>query len=107
MYYNEEWFDRLATLVRGTGVTPFVGAGLSMPSEMPGWRQFLEREAERAGISERVVQLLDAGLYEEAAQEVYDALERNLFDERLHSSYGPEIVPSARLGGAVVQIGCR
>lgn len=82
----------VAQLRTSIGVTPFVGAGMSVPFGMPDWRSFLLRlapdDATRASIERR----LSNGEYEEAAQDLIDLRGRNTFQDVLEVTFGENVV---------------
>ena len=82
-------------------VIPFVGAGLSMPLGFPGWSNFLLAQAEKAGITDKIVARLDAGEYEEAAQELLVAREHRAFNDAIKNTFGSHRLPKGELKGAV------
>ena len=51
---NPARFRKLREIYARGALTPFVGAGMSMPSGYPGWTAFLYREIGRASCRERV-----------------------------------------------------
>ncbi len=80
-------------LQKSSGVLPFVGAGLSMSLGLPGWRQFLEKEADRNRIGPKVAAFLNEGKYEEAADSLYQLLGHAGFDDLLEESFGEHRLP--------------
>jgi hypothetical protein len=62
--------EQLETPLR---VIPFVGAGLSIPFGFPGWGAFLLSQARAAGIEKQIQKRIDAGEYEEAAEDLLTA----------------------------------
>lgn len=83
--------DRFRSLKAAFGrgaVFPFVGAGLSQPSGYLGWTEFLRRVRRQTAIPEEAFEeLLRNGEYEEAAQQLHDALGVQ-FDEEVENTYG-------------------
>lgn len=70
---NQPALERLVQQLRAPmGIVPFVGAGMSKAVGLPEWGEFLLILAEQYEGDVDVVQLIDAGEYEEAA----DALEK-------------------------------
>lgn len=89
-YEQQERFNALKNAFDRGAVFPFVGAGLSQPSGYLGWTQLLRRLRRQTVLSEEVFeQLLSNGEYEEAAQQLQDAL-GNQFDEEIENAYGNE-----------------
>jgi SIR2-like domain len=75
----------LRTQLRGKGVIPFVGAGMSVAFGYPGWADFLENEAS-VDDKKEIRSLLALGGYEEAA----DLLDKSVpfFRDRVKSIFG-------------------
>ena len=65
---NRTLLPNLIRQIRGPGVLPFVGAGLSAPYNLPQWSELLKTLAPDAGTRTKVEGLLAANEYEEAAQ---------------------------------------
>jgi SIR2-like domain len=82
----------LSQLVRqlksAQGVLPFVGAGLSIPFGFKGWQQFLLTQAKFAAIEKKIKTRTKRGEYEEAAQDLLEALKPRRFEDALLSEYG-------------------
>lgn len=74
------------------GVVPFVGAGLSVPYGMLGWRAFLLGLAHEGGVGDEVGLLLVAGNYEEAAERVLEGLAPLAFDDALRDAFGDDAI---------------
>jgi SIR2-like domain len=90
-YDQAERFDKLKEIYKSDSVVPFVGAGMSMPSNYPSWTGFLKKLRTRTAIDEAVLQeMLDRGEYEEAAQTLADALGQARFDEQVENTFGAE-----------------
>lgn len=68
------------------GVTPFIGAGLSVPFGFPGWVPFLTHCADRAGID--ISPQIGRGQFEEAAEGVLAAKGRTWFDRQVSRVFG-------------------
>lgn len=96
-YGLEDRFRSLEQAFARNQVTPFVGAGMSMSSDYPGWTAFLLQIRAQTDLSEPDLQaMLNAGHYEEAAEE----LSRRLgpaFNEAVQNAFGV----SRELRGAV------
>lgn len=86
------------------GVIPFVGAGLSIPLGFPGWSGFLLSLAERAGIQNQIRERINAGEYEEAAEDLLAALERRAFDDALEEAFGVHKLGSKGLMNQAVSV---
>src|SRR4051812_31134061 len=63
-------------------LVPFVGAGLSADFDYRGWKELLQEIAGSSPIRARVDELLARNLYEEAAEEVFNA-DKQKFDDAL------------------------
>jgi len=87
-YDQEDRFNALKVAYDRDAVFPFVGAGLSQPSGYLGWTQFLRRVRRQTAIPEATFEeLLRNGEYEEAAQQLHNALGVQ-FDEEVENTYG-------------------
>ncbi len=83
-------FQKLKGAFDRGAVSPFVGAGLSQPSGYDDWKGFLKRVQQRTSIPEDdFLQLLSNGNFEEAAQQLADALGPQ-FDECLANTYATD-----------------
>lgn len=90
-YDQSERFNRLKEIYKKDAVVPFLGAGMSMPSNYPSWTGFLKKLRTRTDIAEATLQgMLDCGEYEEAAQSLADALGQARFDEQVENTFGAE-----------------
>lgn len=84
----EDRFSILSEAYARGFVTPFIGAGLSIPSGYPGWTSFLRRLRRQTTVAETIFEaLLTSGQYEEAA-EVLAADLGPAFNEAIESSFG-------------------
>lgn len=83
--------------IAGSGVTPFVGAGLSSPFGFPLWQKFLEDCSARAGVDVR--KRIARGQFEEAAEDVAAARGRAWLDREISRVFGK--VPRQKKGTAV------
>jgi hypothetical protein len=84
----EDRFQALTEAYQREAVIPFVGAGLSMPSDYPGWTAFLRAQRRETDIEEAVFdQLLGSGQYEEAAELLSNQLGAG-FNEAVHNAFG-------------------
>lgn len=74
----------------GTGIIPFVGAGISMDCGFDGWTEFLLRESDRhsKAIHREVDRLMKTQNYEKAAETLVDAMGRRTFNRRIRELYG-------------------
>lgn len=89
-YDQRDRFSMLkATFTRGA-VMPFIGAGLSMSSEYPGWTKFLHKLRRQTDVQEgHLGGLLTQGDYEGAAQLLADSL-GVAFNEEIENTFGCE-----------------
>lgn len=85
---NQDRFDNLLERIESERVVPFVGSGMSKPSGMPMWREFLERvQLDSKMTAQNLKELLDTGDYETAASALKAALPQRLFDEKLQNTF--------------------
>ncbi len=81
-------FRKLKEAYRAERVLPFVGAGMSQPSNYPGWTAFLRGLIRETAVPERVVEeLIGEGRYEEAAQCLADSM-GPAFNEAVENAFG-------------------
>jgi SIR2-like domain len=90
--------DQLNTPI---GVIPFVGAGLSIPFDFPGWGSFLTLEARKADIEAQIQGRLARGEYEEAAQDLLTARGSRSFRDAINNTFGVHKLKGKELKGAV------
>ena len=89
LFGNKQRFKKLKQNYENTGVIPFVGAGMSITSGYLGWTDFLKELRTETRVTESELDnLLDDGLFEEAAQKLYDDLPAGAFDESLDNYFG-------------------
>ena len=88
-------------LETGNGVIPFVGAGLSIPLGFPGWTEFLLEQGQSAGIKKEIENRINAGEYEEAAEDLLNALKGRAFQDNFKYAYGDRNLEIKELDGAV------
>ncbi len=90
---QEGRFNALKASYRRDAIVPFVGAGMSMPSNYPGWTRFLTKMCARTNIEESALNaMLALGEYEEAAQALADAMGAARFNEHFENTFGCENV---------------
>jgi NAD-dependent SIR2 family protein deacetylase len=98
---NEGRFAELRKVIEGGRAIPFVGSGMSAPTGLSTWGDFLRDTCKRTkGFT--VVELeayLAAGNFEEAASRIFEAMPSQLFDERFESNF--TVKPSQTIDGAV------
>ena len=89
LFDNQGRFRKLREIYARGAIIPFVGAGMSMPSDYPGWTKFLyqvldETKVRKADFDEVIAK----GQYEEAAQMLSDALPVGCFLEYVENAFG-------------------
>lgn len=85
---NQQRFDQLKRCYKSGGLTPFVGAGLSISSGYPGWTAFLYSICSESHVEEHdLTELLLSGRYEDAAQLLRDDLGEALFCEYIELAF--------------------
>ncbi|MCW8193378.1 hypothetical protein F6455_01095 [Proteobacteria bacterium 005FR1] len=87
-YDNRDRFDRLKETCGENSVIPFVGAGMSIPSEYPGWSNYLRVLCSQTRVSpDELERLLNSGRFEEAAQTLFDDMGAPAFNEHLRNTF--------------------
>jgi hypothetical protein len=87
-YENQKRFEKLIQSNKANNIIPFVGAGMSIPSEYPGWTSFLYKLQKETSFDINTLdELIGKGLYEEAAQLIYDDLGAGVFNEHLEIEF--------------------
>lgn len=81
----------LDNALRGPGITPFIGAGLSIPAGYPGWTDFLLDLGRRAHV--RVSTHLRRQQYEQAAELLLDRMGHTRLDREIRATYGRRRAP--------------
>ena len=90
---NMSHFNELLKIYKLDNLRPFIGAGLSIPSGLPGWGSFLESCCSDYGISSiKFNEVLQQNGFEEAAQFLYKEIKSNVFNEYLERKYNSEFV---------------
>lgn len=85
---NSNRFEQLKKTFDNDRVMPFIGAGMSIPSDYPGWTQFLYNACEESHIAESdLTGMVEAGEYEQAAQALHDDMTPEGFNELLESTF--------------------
>jgi len=86
--HNRDVLRRLERQLRSPlGVIPFVGAGMSKPYGFPEWRQFLIGIAQDTTLRHEIVSLIDAGDYEEAAEQLQGHLGDDEFQLKIADAF--------------------
>ena len=86
------------------GVTPFVGAGMSVPFEFKAWKDFLLEQAPDPATRAKVETYLADGRYEEAAEELFLVRGENAFQAGVDAAFGPHRLVGKPLAGAVMHL---
>ncbi len=98
---NEFVLDELVTQLKtALGVLPFVGAGLSIPFGFKGWQEFL-LTIKSIIPQEKISQRIERGEFEEAAQDLLEALGDFDFQDALTIEFGEKKLAGVNLRGAV------
>lgn len=89
LYDNQRRFNKLKEIYARGAIIPFVGAGMSMPSDYPGWTKFLYQVLDETKVSKvDFDEAITKGHYEEAAQMLSDALPVGCFLEHVENAFG-------------------
>lgn len=90
-YSNASRFRTLQNKFKESKILPFVGAGLSIPSAYTGWTSFLYRLRADSNVTiEQLQTLISQGEYEKAAQNIYENMPANSFNEAVLNEYHNE-----------------
>lgn len=90
---NRKHFARLCALIETQSITPFIGAGLSIPCGCPGWTDYLHDLASN-GYGDPVDverRLREQGDYETVASELEEAMGITGFDGDVVATYTTEL----------------
>lgn len=89
LYDNRDRFAILKERYHNESVMPFVGAGMSLPSDYPGWTKFLYKLREETRIDKLTLdKLISEGKYEEAAQILSSGYPHGSFQEKIEITFG-------------------
>ncbi|MEC9412806.1 MAG: hypothetical protein VX829_09030, partial [Pseudomonadota bacterium] len=89
LYDNQRRFNKLKEIYARGAIIPFVGAGMAMPSDYPGWTNFLYQVLDETKVSKTDFdEAIAKGQYEEAAQMLSDALPSGCFLEYVENAFG-------------------
>ncbi|MCL6416024.1 SIR2 family protein [Aestuariirhabdus sp. Z084] len=89
LYDNQRRFQKLKEIYARGAIIPFVGAGMSMPSDYPGWTKFLYQVLDETTVNkDAFTSTIAKGQYEEAAQMLSDALPAGCFLEHVENAFG-------------------
>jgi tetratricopeptide (TPR) repeat protein len=87
---NQDALRALRAALHSSGITPLVGAGLSIQVGLRGWETFLTEIARKSGVS--IEDRLARGAFEEAAEVVLRTKGARWFEREMRSAFarGPE-----------------
>jgi len=88
--FNESRFGELRNAIGKGCVVPFVGSGMSVPSGLPTWTEFLKklRKIQSALDCHAFRKMLSAGDFEGIASELFRGMPQQLFEERIEATFG-------------------
>ena len=99
---NEANLRRLVAQLRtDQGIVPFIGAGLSIPIGMPGWSTFLLTQAKRVRLTTEIQRRIQAGEFEEAAEDLLAAMRPRAFNDSIEDAFGDHNLLGKDFSGAV------
>lgn len=103
-------FQTLQRRIHQQAVLPWIGAGMSCSSGMPLWGNFLIQScADGPELTEEIARLIQAGLYEDAAQRVSEFMTPNVLDEEIENVFGnrfPNVAGPVQLLPSLFSQGC-
>jgi hypothetical protein len=104
-YNNKSRFQNLKNSFETKNVIPFVGAGVSIPCGMKGWRVFLEDFiGQDMDCYDDIILMLDNGKFDDAVDKIIDTVGVGVFEDAYNASYStPE--SNIQLKGAAVHLG--
>ena len=103
---NKEHVRRLVEQLKTRGsIVPFVGAGLSIPYGLPGWRPFLEAKAKDWGALQAIRVHLKHGEYEEAAQDLETRMSPFRLIAAIEEAFGVNPKSETKSYGGILQKG--
>lgn len=85
---NENYLPLLEEQLKGIGVIPFVGAGVSVPFGIPTWSNFLLKLAEKRGLADKIQERLTDGQFEEAAEDLLTEYGPRAFHDQIKAEFG-------------------
>lgn len=89
LHDNLRRFNKLKEIYARGAIIPFVGAGMSMQSDYPGWTRFLYQVLDETTVNrDQFNTAISDGLYEEAAQMLADSLPAGCFLEHVENAFG-------------------
>jgi hypothetical protein len=84
VHANRKRFADLCAALHGDYLIPLVGSGMSTPSGLPAWSEFLRTIRQYSSMNEEdLEELLSRWDYEEAAEQLASSMPAKLFDERI------------------------
>lgn len=87
-YDNQGRLNDLLSSVRNKRALPFVGAGMSMPTGMPGWSKFLIKCAKEGNLNLGAVDsLLAEGKFEDCADMIITHLTEDWFNQKFRYNF--------------------
>lgn len=87
-FNNDKRFRMLKSRFATGAVIPFIGAGMSMPSQYPSWTDFLNRLIDETRADKSIfTSYMQNWQYEEAAQYIFDNMGEARFNEELENEF--------------------
>lgn len=84
IHANKKRFKDLCATLENGELIPLVGSGMSVPSGLPPWSEFLRSIRHHSSMpEEKLEELLSQWAFEEAAEQVAATMPTRLFDERI------------------------
>lgn len=86
---NAKTYQELLKIYKTKGLTPFIGAGLSVPVGFPTWKEFLKHECEKSGLSFDELEYYSKADYGmDLASEIYRVVGSAYFLRSVLNAYG-------------------
>ena len=90
--HNTDVLFRLKEALKSKKLYPFIGAGLSIPCDYPGWSDFLLNISSQTGIKDEIRHFIERGDFESAAEiarkSLSGAANDDVFYRRIRSTFG-------------------
>ncbi|WP_423822061.1 SIR2 family protein [Salinisphaera sp. SPP-AMP-43] len=84
IHANRKRYEDLCLTFEHDQLIPLIGSGMSAPSGLPLWSEFLKKIGKHSSITEEEIDLFfSESKYEEAAEAIAGAMPRRLFEERI------------------------
>jgi len=97
---NEQRFHDLCNALENEQVIPFIGSGMSVPSGLPSWPEFLRLLRCHSRMTEDDLEtLLKDSFFEEAVEQIEQSMPARLFNERIEHDLQVDI--SKSINGAI------